>query len=321
MKYPLIFLLACSTFVSHQSNAQDSLTQYRQFIHKADSLFNTKLFIVSGRTFDSAFNIFGGKGYPDDRYYAALAWALAKNRDSAFYNLERIAVVTHYAKYFELKNEEDFGYLHPDKRWKILLDTVKQNQLNSYANYNVPLCELLDSMYEVDQRCRNKTDRFINHHNFADSVLDLQLWSEVKKVDKYNYTILDSFFKHYGYIGYNLAGTSGENHFWLLIQHQDKHPGFQDSVLVRMKIEVERNNANKINFAYLTDRVKLNTGQLQVYGTQMIVNDESNSFVPRPCIDLDKLNERRKSVGLSTIEEYTKTMNTNHSGMLHNKKQ
>lgn len=35
-----------------------------------------------------------------------------------------------------------------------------------------------------------------------------------------------------------------------------------------MKYEAENNNAAWTSYAYLTDRVKVNCGELQIYGTQ-----------------------------------------------------
>jgi hypothetical protein len=70
------------------------------------------------------------------------------------------------------------------------------------------------------------------------------------------------------------------------------------------------------DYAYLVDRVKVNTGQLQVYGTQMRLNKDSTSFEPKPVIDPDKLNERRKSVDLSMIESYIEIMNERYHGSL-----
>ena len=41
----------------------------------------------------------------------------------------------------------------------------------------------------------------------------------------------------------------------------------------------------------------------------MKLNAASTSYEPQPMIDPDKLNERRKSVGLDSIESYTETIN------------
>jgi hypothetical protein len=48
----------------------------------------------------------------------------------------------------------------------------------------------------------------------------------------------------------------------------------------------------------------------------MQLNKDNTSYEPKPVIDPEHLNERRKSVGLDTIEEYIKTMNTRYFGTL-----
>ena len=83
-----------------------------------------------------------------------------------------------------------------------------------------------------------------------------------------------------------------------------------------MKLEVNRNNASKTYYAYLIDRVKVNTGEKQIYGTQMQLNAESTSYEPKPTIKPKKLNERRRMVDLPPIEEYIETMNTRYIGTL-----
>jgi len=102
----------------------------------------------------------------------------------------------------------------------------------------------------------------------------------------------------------------------ILMQHQDLHPEFQEEVLIKMKEEADKGKASIINYAYLLDRVKVNTGQLQVYGTQMILNSQKTSYEPEPGVKPDKFNERRRSVGLDTIESYTETMNSRYFGTL-----
>lgn len=102
------------------------------------------------------------------------------------------------------------------------------------------------------------------------------------------------------------------HNFWLLVQHTDKHPDFQMKVLDSMKVEANKGNATMKDYAYLIDRVKINNGELQIYGTQMDLDSAETSYFPKPVIDPDQLDERRKSVGLSPIEQYIKFMNENY---------
>lgn len=134
--------------------------------------------------------------------------------------------------------------------------------------------------------------------------------------DSLNYFLLKDIFAKYGFPNHDLVGQEGSSNFWLLVQHQDRHPAFQDSVLTKMKIEVDAHKASGRNYAYLVDRVKVNTGQQQIYGTQLELNEEHTSYIPKNVIDPDKLNERRLSVGLESIESYIEFMNQVYAGSL-----
>lgn len=81
-----------------------------------------------------------------------------------------------------------------------------------------------------------------------------------------NYYQVKEIFAKYGFPNYDLVGEKCSSDFWLLVQHQDRHPSFQDSVLAKMKTELDSNKASSSNYAYLVNRVKVNTGQPQVYG-------------------------------------------------------
>jgi hypothetical protein len=59
--------------------------------------------------------------------------------------------------------------------------------------------------------------------------------------------------------------------------------------------------------AFLKDRIAVFEGKLQLYGTQFDW-DKLGNLSPNPFDDLNKVNERRKSIGLNTIEEQTEIM-------------
>ena len=83
-----------------------------------------------------------------------------------------------------------------------------------------------------------------------------------------------------------------------------------------MKIEVAVKKASSMDYAYLVDRVAINSGRQQVYGTQMTLNSDSSSYTPKPLIDPTLVDERRKEMGLGPIENYIKIMNERYFGTL-----
>ncbi len=302
-------------------HAQNPSADYFVRVKKADSLYHVMQYKEAGAGYSAAFALLGGKGYTNDRYQAACAWSLAGYPDSAFLNLERIASKANFANLKHLSSDPDLEPLHSDNRWKPLLQLVADNKEKSEAGLNRPLLHLLDSLKEEDQKWRTYHNRLDNHqlNPGEDSIPKEQVIRKSFVADSLNYFTLVEVFAKYGYPGYDLVGQQGEKDFWLMMQHQDQHPDFQESVLQQMKIAVDSNKASAANFAYLTDRVKVNRGLLQVYGTQMQLNAEKSSYQPKPLIDPDGVNERRKSVGLEPIETYIEVMNRRYYGTLKKK--
>jgi len=115
-----------------------------------------------------------------------------------------------------------------------------------------------------------------------------------------------------GFPGFDRVGTTGSYNYWLLVQHADFDPDFQQRVLDSMKVQLDQNNANPNNYAYLTDRVRVNTGRKQVFGTQLDINMFTGKVKSLPTENWESINERRLSMGLETIEEYLSENQESH---------
>lgn len=179
---------------------------------------------------------------------------------------------------------------------------------------NTGLSKYIDSLATVDQKWRSLLTKITNGK--VDTISKFEVVKNINLTDSLNFIQIKRIFKLYGYLGYRLVGKESSHNFWILVQHADIDPSFQDSVLKKMKIEADSANASLAEYAYLTDRVKVNTGQLQIYGTQMMLNATKSSYVIKPTIEPESLNERRKSVGLKPIEDYIKLMNERYFGTL-----
>ena len=178
-----------------------------------------------------------------------------------------------------------------------------------WGQIDTNLIRLIDSMRGEDQKWRNLSSKVYKKE--IDTISIEVIMNNVRVTDSMNFSIIKPVFDKYGYPGYDKVGEQSSHNFWLLVQHADKHPDFQDSVLIKMKIEADKGNSSIKDYAYLFDRVKINSGQPQRYGTQMTLDSLKMSYEPKPVEEPDKLNERRKQVGLSPIEVYIKIMNDN----------
>lgn len=77
-----------------------------------------------------------------------------------------------------------------------------------------------------------------------------------------------------------------------------------------MKEEKNSNKVDKRQIAYLTDRVELLNDRKQIYGTQYSIDKNGIKFIDN-LINPEKVNERRKSMGMEPVEEYLMVLNEN----------
>ena len=179
------------------------------------------------------------------------------------------------------------------------------------AHKKIQLDKQLKDMVEVDQiaayipKGKYKDYSKGQWHNFQDSVFTV------------HEEIVEQMFSKYGFLGFDKAGKEGSNHFWLLVQHSDKYPEFQKRVLKAMDKEVKKENADPNNYAYLYDRVKVNAGEKQLFGTQVTYETETTGrAIPKiglvDSVNVDKL---RKEYTLECLTDYLNTMTTLHYEM------
>jgi hypothetical protein len=149
--------------------------------------------------------------------------------------------------------------------------------------------ELL-SMAKRDQEVRDRWD--INKDMISE---------EVERTDSEHEKRLREIIQEYGWPGFSLCGEEGSGAMWLLVQHQ-KDIDFQKQCLTLLQEAVDRNDAKALHAAYLQDRVLVHDGKNQIYGTQLSFQDGKYSVFP--IDDEEHVDERRKDLGLSSMEEY-----------------
>ena len=126
---------------------------------------------------------------------------------------------------------------------------------------------------------------------------------------------ITEWFEQYGYLGIEQVGEEGANTFWLVIQHADNNLPFQEKMLTAMQKEVEKNNVNKSNFALLEDRIYVNTGKKQRFGTQVTYNDKGQAIPKIGLVDSLRVDEYRLAHNLTTLKEYYNGMIEMHFEM------
>lgn len=138
-------------------------------------------------------------------------------------------------------------------------------------------------------------------------------WNQKKdSIFRDNKAFAERILNEKGFPGFDLVGKKGSYGYWLMVQHADFDPDFQQRVLDSMKVQLERNNANPNNYAFLTDRIRINTGRKQVYGTQLDIKMFTGKVKSLPTENWETINERRASLGMETIEEYLEFNQESH---------
>ena len=120
-------------------------------------------------------------------------------------------------------------------------------------------------------------------------------------------TRLKEIIDEHGWPTYDLVGEKGEEAAWVIAQHADLDPEFQQQALELLRDAVADGQASPGNLAYLEDRVAVAQGEPQTYGTQ--VGCQRTGPVPAtPIKDEAGLEERRKEAGLDPYADYVAEM-------------
>jgi hypothetical protein len=127
-----------------------------------------------------------------------------------------------------------------------------------------------------------------------------------QRIDEDNTRWLGELLSARGWPGRTLAGADGAEAAWLLAQHADRDPVRQRAFLYALRAAADQGEVSRAHLAYLEDRVRVNAGQPQLYGTQFTVTD--GELGPSPIEDRQRLDERRAQAGLEPFTDYEARM-------------
>ncbi len=164
------------------------------------------------------------------------------------------------------------------------------------------LTKVLDAVYAMDQIPRIQLDSIQKQHGYNSDQVKAQ-WKLIAKNDSANVQIVSSIIEKYGWLNANKTSKIANTALFLVIQHADID--IQVKYIDTLMHAVEDGNAKASQYSYLLDRVKMRQGKLQIYGSQISIGTNGKSYF-YPIKDEVYVNKRRKSIGLSTIEEYAK---------------
>lgn len=124
---------------------------------------------------------------------------------------------------------------------------------------------------------------------------------EMEAVHRQNAARLREIIAEHGWPHQEIAGEDGAQAAWLIAQHAIGEPDFQRQTLVLLKKHAAEGKLPAWHAAYLEDRIAVQEGRPQRYGTQWIDDIRDGLARPFPLEDPDRVNEFRSSVGLSPL--------------------
>jgi len=162
-------------------------------------------------------------------------------------------------------------------------------------------------MYVDDQASRGIfMDNIIAKYNIDTTLISKD--SGVK-IDEDNRNRLKEIISKHGFPTQNLVGKDAMRGVFFIIQHADMDKEWQKSQLKNIEKAVKNGDLDGQSFAYLYDRIKVNNGEKQLYGTQFSNVDPKNKTVElEPTKDLKNLDKRRREIGMMPIQMYKKLM-------------
>ncbi|HKR07057.1 MAG TPA: DUF6624 domain-containing protein, partial [Bacteroidia bacterium] len=163
------------------------------------------------------------------------------------------------------------------------------------------MADSLQRMADKDKSARQKVGTAFKKYG-KDSPQWKKAWGNMQDADKKHNAALKNILARYNtYPSADKVGEEGSHNFWMLVLHQDADTALQEQVVAWMKIPVDQGTASPNDYAYLVDRILVNAGKKQMYGTQCYYDNEKKMYLPHPLLEPADTDERRKEMQLPPL--------------------
>jgi hypothetical protein len=253
------------------------------------------------KKFDSLFSIRKNAvnyNSPTSLYNTACSASLDGLTDTAFFYLNA-AIQKGFSQALPLV-DNDLKHLHADPRWRPIEQKVKESFWSKNASLTkIDLAFQLNKMYYLDQNSRfelMRAERYVPHNKEYIN----RLQKEAHVIDSLNQLAIVDILDKNGWPIKRDVGERAAAAAFLIIQHADLK--VQKKYYQVIEDAASTGEIRPSTFAYLSDRIRLREGKKQLYGTQYTL--ESGQVKIRPIEDEDRVDDRRRKVGLGTMQQY-----------------
>lgn len=296
-------ILVCLMLVTYNWSFAQELdkTAFQTLITEAENNMRACNYIGALSKYHQALKI---SNYPSHHFYnAACAAALLGETDTAFNLLfQRLSVDKDWYS-THLSEDKDLLSLHADPRWKVLIDSLNVRSTLYENRYDRNLRAKLNDMFQTDQSIRNKYISARNQ-NEPDYVIN-RLVAQMLKVDSINQAEMSQLLDHYGWLDGGKVGDAAPIQFYIL---QHAPVAMQLRYREAVKRGLESGDIKTFQYAMFEDRIATQTGNKQIYGTQILFNESGDAYVA-PCDNPAMVDSLRATVGLPPMSEHLQRWN------------
>ena len=284
MKRLLIIVAFTSFFNVYKAFAQDS-DRSLYFAFKGDSSLEENNFQMALSFYKKALTF--DKLHFSHLYSLAISYDGISQPDSAYHYLSH-AINEGFTSYDWLLWGGDFNNLRAEPEWDLLIKKMKLNYFKSISSerFDQKLFEDLLELAILDQKPRNLLQNHPSSFTNTDSIYRVIAINDIS-----NASSLKKIITSYGWPSKELVGEKGVYYAWLIVQHSDQDPRFQEFCLKQIKNAAKKGEADWEFYMFLVDRIRVNKGLKQLYGTQY-----KSDGSPWPIKNPENLDKRKSKL-------------------------
>lgn len=162
--------------------------------------------------------------------------------------------------------------------------------------------ENLEAMRAADQALRGRIGELMQTAE-QDTKKIQKVTGQIILVDRINTAKLAALVAQCGWPRPKIHGEKAMDDAWLIAQHADNNRTAQRTFLKHLKQAVDNGDSPAYTYAFLVDRIALNAGKPQQYGTQA-ENKTECDVVIIPLDDHAKADARRQAIGWPPLKDY-----------------
>lgn len=284
MKKTLLTLIFCITYVSSAI-----CQEFDNLVILSRNLFTQNQIEQFEQTYPKLYNEYLKSNLPE--YRQAMEATQDGNADLALNYIKELIEDDLFLD--EIQKDINFTSLHTQPQWLDLLQTIH----SITSNYNNKVRITLKEIQNRDQGIR-----LLYLHVTENDPLKQAIHQYMKTVDTESANEVCSILNTYGWLGEDEIGSEANETLFLAIQHVDD-TSVQQKYLPMLQKAVEEGNAQGWHLAFLTDRILMNQGKKQIYGTQKILSSDPEKCYIIPLEYPDEVDQLREHIGLSPLAD------------------